>query len=262
MTASGVALEPPRPSRLARTRAFVRRRWPYLFVAALAIFSSALHVARSTQLSAIDETRNIDYLIRIYDEGYLVKLGDRIGQTAMRLEACRGIDAKLDAPSPPCSTRRFDSPDFRDDGYNNAVNHPPGYHLVTGAVAKVTTLLGISNNLLDPARLVGGLWLAAGLMLALFAGELLGIARVPLVAAATIFALAPDALNSSAIVNPDGASLFAGGLVLVAALLWERDRLATRWLALAGGIVDLEIHLRGIGDREIVRVHARRASSR
>ncbi len=237
MTAHGVELESAGPSRVARVRAFVRHRWPYLFVAALAIFSSALHVARSTELSAIDETRNVDYLIRIYDDGYLVKLGDRIGQTAMRLEACRGIDAKLDAPSPKCSSRRFDPPDFRDHGYNNAVNHPPGYHLVTGAIAKVTTLLGISNNLLDPARLVGGLWLAAGLMLALFAGELLGIARVPLVAVAAIFALSPDALNSSAIVNPDGASLFAGGVILVAALLWERGRLRMRWLALAGGLV-------------------------
>ncbi len=212
------------------------RIWPYLFIAVLSIFASSIHVARSTPLSAIDETRNVDYLVQLWDDGHLVRLGDRIGQTAMRLEACRGLDAVLDGPPPPCSTKRFDPRDFRDDGYNNAVNHPPGYHLVTGAVAKVTTLLGISNNLLDPARLVGGFWLAAGLMLAIYAGELLGISRVALVAAAAIFGLAPDALNSAAIVNPDGASLFAGGLILVAALLWERGRISIRWLAVAGGL--------------------------
>lgn len=231
---STASMTEPRPSREA---SFARRNWPYLFVAVLAIVTSSLHVARSTQLSAIDEPRNIDYMIQLYDDGHLVRLGDRIGQTSMRLEACRGLDTVAPNPDQPCSTRRFDSRAFRDEGYNNAVNHPPGYHVVTGAVAKITTLLGISNNLLDPARLVGGFWLAAGLMLALFAGELLGIRRVPLVAAATIFALAPDALNSSAIVNPDGASVFAGGLILVAALLWERGRIPIWWLALAGGLV-------------------------
>ena len=218
------------------TTPLLRRIWPYLFVAVLAVASSALHVARVTEVSPIDETRNLDYMVRIYDEGHLERLGDRIGQTAMRLEACRGLDYTLEGRDvdPPCSTRHFDARDFRDDGYNNAVNHPPGYHLATGAIAKVATLLGIANNPLDPARLVGGFWLAAGLMLALYAGELLGVSRVPLVAAATIFALAPDALNSAAIVNPDAASMFAGGVILVAALLWERERLSIWWLSLAG----------------------------
>ena len=212
------------------TRApLLRRIWPYLFVALLAVTSSALHVARVTELSPVDETRNLDYMVRIYDEGHLVKLGDRIGQTAMRLEACRGIDFALHGRDvdPPCSTRHFDARDFRDDGYNNAVNHPPGYHLVTGAIAKAATLLGISTNPLDPGRLVGGFWLAAGLMLAVYAGELLGIRRVPLVAAATIFALAPDALNSASIVNFDGVLLFVGGVIFVLVFLWERGQIPT-----------------------------------
>ena len=220
-----------------RTRAWLGKSWPYLLIAVLAIGSSALHVARVTEISPIDETRNLDYMLRIYDDGHIVKLGDRIDQKAMRFEACRGLDFELPTPNPPCTSRRFESRDFRDDGFNNAVNHPPGYHLVTGAFAKATTLLGISNSELDPARIFGGLWLALGLMLALFAGELLAIPRVPLVAAVAIFALAPDVLNSAAIVNADGASVFAGGLVLVAALLWERGRLPMWCLALAGAAV-------------------------
>ncbi len=219
---------------VAPPRTWLHRSWPYLFVAVLAISVSALHVARATELSPIDETRNLDYMVRIYDDGHFVKLGDKIGQTAMRIEACRGIDVVLQKPEPPCSARHFRPEDFRDDGYNNAVNHPPGYHLVTGAVAKLATLVGIANNPLDPARLLGGFWLAAGLMLALYAGELLGVSRIPMVAATTIYALAPDALNSAAIVNPDGAAVFAGGIVLVAALLWERGRISIWWLALAG----------------------------
>ncbi len=211
-----------------------RRCWPYVFVAVLAITASALHVARATEVSAIDETRNIDYMVRIFDDGHLVRLGDRIEQTAMRLEACRG--QSFTTLDPPCSTKHFESRDFRDDGFNNEVNHPPGYFFVSGAIAKGATLLGIANNPLDPARLVGGFWLAAGLMLVLFAGELLGVSRIPLVGVITIFALVPDALNSAAIINPDGASIFAGALVLVTALLWERGRISMWWLVGAGAV--------------------------
>jgi hypothetical protein len=211
------------------------RWWPYLVVIAVAVLASSLHVAQYKELSPIDETRHVDYLAQLVDDGYIVKQGDKIGDVAMRLEACRGIDLPGWAP-PPCNTKRFDPAAFRDDGFNNAINNPPAYYLVTGAVAKVATTLGISNNLLDPARVFGGFWLAAGLALALYAGELLGLRRVPLVSAAVLFALAPDPLFMASIVNPDAASVFAGAVVFVAALLWERGRLRVGWLAGAAAI--------------------------
>jgi hypothetical protein len=213
-----------------------RRAWPYLVVVAVALAGSALHTARYTVLSPFDESRHLDYMARIYEDGYVVKLGDKLADTAMRLEACRGVDVPDYVP-PPCATRRFDPVAFRDEGYNNAVNNPPLYYLVTGGVASAAEGVGLSDSILDPARLMGGAWLAAGLALVVFAGDRLRVRRVPLVAAAVIFALAPEPLFMAATVNADSAAIFAGALTLVVALAWERRRLPIGWLAVVGVLV-------------------------
>ena len=40
-------------------------------------------------------------MARLVDDGYIVKQGDKIGDTAMRLEACRGLDL-VDYSPPAC----------------------------------------------------------------------------------------------------------------------------------------------------------------
>jgi hypothetical protein len=213
-----------------------RRAWPYLVVVTVALAGSALHTARYAVLSPFDESRHLDYMARIYEDGYVVKLGDKLADTAMRLEACRGVDVPDYVP-PPCATRRFDPVAFRDEGYNNAVNNPPLYYLVTGGVASAADGIGLSDSILDPARLMGGVWLAAGLAMVVFAGDCLRVRRVPLVAAAVIFALAPEPLFMAATVNADSAAVFAGALTLVVGLAWERRRLPVAWLAVVGVLV-------------------------
>ena len=118
------------------------RWWPYLAVVVVAIAANAGHVARYTQLSPFDESRHIDYMARIYEDGTVVKLGDKLGLTAMRLEACRGVDVAGFTP-PPCASRRLVPEDFRDEGYDNAVNNPPLYYLTTGAVAEAVKATGL-----------------------------------------------------------------------------------------------------------------------
>lgn len=220
---------PPRPARRWA------RAWPYAVVIVVALAGSALHAAQYTQLSPFDESRHIDYMARLYEDGHVVELGDKLGETAMRLEACRGIDLPGFIP-PPCAAKTLNPVDFRDEGYDNAVNNPPLYYLVTGGVATAVKATGLSDNILDPARVMGGAWLALGLVLALYAGELLGVRRVPLVAAAVIFALAAEPLLMAGTVNADSASVFAGALTLVVALLWERRRIGVGWLLAAGAV--------------------------
>jgi hypothetical protein len=214
----------------------VARWWPYVVVVAVALLASALHMARYTELSPFDESRHVDYMARIYEDAHVVRLGDKLHDTAMRLEACRGVDVDNFEP-PPCDTKAFAPADFRDEGFNNAVNNPPLYYLVTGAFAETVKGAGISGSILDPARIMSGIWLAAGLVLAVYAGRLLGASDVPLVAFAVIFALAPEPLFMASTVNADSASVFGGALVLVAALLWERGRLHVGWLLAVGALV-------------------------
>ncbi|MBM3657970.1 MAG: hypothetical protein FJW95_00470 [Actinobacteria bacterium] len=222
-------------AQVGRGRRWLARWWPYLVVVLVAIAANVAHVARYTELSPFDESRHIDYMARIYEDGTVVKLGDKLGETAMRLEACRGVDVAGFTP-PPCDRSRLVPEDFRDEGYDNAVNNPPLYYLTTGAVAEAVKATGVSDTILDPARVMSGIWLAAGLALTVFAGRVLGARDVPLVAAAIVFALAPEPLFMGATVNADSASLFAGALVLAVALLWERRRWSVWWL-LAVGVI-------------------------
>ena len=78
--------------------------------------------------------------------------------------------------------------------------------------------------------------LAAGLILTLLAGRRLGIRGSPLVAMLSLVTLTSTVLGSAAVVTPDAASVLAGAVVLLAAVLWERGRLPTWALAVAGGI--------------------------
>jgi hypothetical protein len=222
----------PAPTRTVRR--YVALWWPYLLVVATALLVTGLHVARFTQLSPIDETRHLDYISQL-TEGHVVKLGDKLGQDAMRIEACRGI-AIPGFRLPPCDSPVFHPRAFRDRGYNNVTAHPPVYYAVTGFPARLINDAGLSGSIVDPARLLGGVWLAAGLVLALRAGELLGVRRLPLVAAAVAILAAPGFLTSFATVNPDAASVFAGGFVLFTAVAWEQHRVRIYWLAVAGGV--------------------------
>ena len=216
----------------------IARAWPYLVVVIVPLALSVTHVARFTEMSPIDESRHLDYMIQLTD-GHLVRLGDELGQDSMRIEACRGVEL-FDFAEPPCASRRFRPADFRDEGYSNVTGHPPGYYLLTGVPAAIAEGSGLAGSMLDPARLLGGVWIAIGLVLALRAGELLGIARVPMVAVSLAIVAAPGVLASASTVNPDAASVFAGGLVLLTAVRWERGRTRS-WLPLAavGAIVAL-----------------------
>jgi hypothetical protein len=212
----------------------VRRAAPFLYLFAIGIALSAVHVAGYRQLSPIDELRHVDYAMSV-THLHLVRLGDLIGQEAMRAEACRGVDLPtwLD---PPCRSTRFNPVAFRDDGYQTASAHPPTYYLTVGLVSRAAVGLGLFDNFVDPARLMGGVLLGAGLVLTYLAGLRLGLRSGALLAALTLVPTTSAVLHASSTVNPDATAVLAGGLVLVAAVAWEQRRLGTLGLAAAGAV--------------------------
>ena len=215
-----------------RTR--VRRAGPFLYLFAIGIALSAVHVAGYRQLSPIDELRHVDYAMSVTHLQF-VHLGDRIGQEAMRAEACRGVDLPtwLD---PPCRSARFNPRAFRDDGYQTASAHPPTYYLTVGLVSRAAVGLGLFDNFVDPARLMGGVLLGAGLVLTYLAGRRLGLRSGALLAALTLVPTSSAVLHASSTVNPDATAVLAGGLVLFAAVAWEQRRLGTLALVVAGAV--------------------------
>jgi hypothetical protein len=220
------------PSTSSRSR--LRRSVPFLYLLLIAIALSAVHVARYTALSPIDELRHVDYAMRV-SELELVKLGDKLGQESMREEACRGVDLP-NYKEPPCNSRHFNPVRFRDKGYQTASAHPLTYYLGVGLVARAFVGVGVFDSFVDPARLMGGVLLGVGLCLVFAAGRRLGIRRLPLLAALTLLTTSSAVLHASTTVNPDATSILAGGIVMLAAVAWEQGRIRPRALVVAGVI--------------------------
>jgi hypothetical protein len=203
-----------------------------LILVALALVG--LHVAAYQKVGPLDELQHIDYL---YKSPSVVAMGDRVGQDAMREEACRGIDAPFKPP--PCSkTAKYDPNQFQVRGYNTAAINTPLYYSLTKFVAvPLQTITGL-DSLVTAGRLVGGLWLGLGLVLAYAAGRRLAIARLPLTAVLTLLACASTVLYRAATITPDAANVAVGAGVFLTFLYWESAP-TRRWplLALVSAIV-------------------------
>ena len=208
-----------------------------LVLAAVSVVFVSLHVSAYTKLSPIDELQHIDYL---YQSPHLVAPGDRVGNDALRAEACRGVDAP-GFVVPACSrTATYDPHVFQESGYNTAAVNTPIYYSITHAAALVIRAVHPTADFVDAGRLAGALWLWAGLVLTFFAGRRLGIPRLPLVGLLVLLAVTPAQLFPSSTVTPDAASVTAGALMLWLTIWWEQRPHGRTWvLMLAAASVTL-----------------------
>jgi len=184
------------------------------------------HVYRYTQLSPIDELQHIDYYLK---SPTLIVLGDRIGEPAMREEACRGIDAAFTVPL--CDAPTLSPDQFQESGFNTAYIHPPAYYSLTALLSLPMRWVGLES--VTAGRLVGGFWLALGLLLTWIAGRRMQINAVALAASLLLIGVMPSVVYSSSLINPDATSLPAGAAVVLLTLEAERRTNYWRWILLA-----------------------------
>jgi hypothetical protein len=193
--------------------------WPLLLVLA-AVVLVPLHVHTYTQLSPIDELQHYDYVERAPGLQPVVS-GVRVGQDALREQACRRIDGAFDPP--PCGLPRYRAEAFQEEGYNTAYIHPPTYYSITsGAASVLETVAGRST--FGGARLTGTAWLAAGLLLSYTLALRLGASRVAATGVLLLLCATPGLLYWHAVINPDAAALSVGAGIVLLALTWERVR--------------------------------------
>ncbi len=219
-----------RASRHRRNGAMVRTWGPALLLVVVPVLLVSLHVRGYTKLSPIDELQHIDYLFRSPGVHQVIA-GTQDSAPAMREEVCRGIDAVITLP--PCSSKTLVPSEFQDQGYDTAYIHPPTYYDITWALGKVVKPLTGDKSWVTTWRLVGALWLAAGLLLTYAAGLKMGVESLPLLGLLVLLASAPSIIETNSTVTPDAASTFIGGAVLYLLCRW-RDGGRWRWLALAG----------------------------
>jgi hypothetical protein len=186
---------------------------------ALVALVVGLHIDKYTQVSPIDELQHLDYVAKA--PGGVIAQGERVGQEAMRLQACQGLDAAF-VGFPSCDTPGPLDPDqFQERGYNTAYVHPPPYYAITAVVARVAEpVLGL-ELLLTAARVVGVLWLSVGVWLLWRLLVHLGASPVTQLALLSLLIVSPTVVLASATITPDATAILAGSAMVAAVWLWD-----------------------------------------
>lgn len=210
------------------------RRWlgPAILVL-VAFVTVGLHIQMFTTVSPVDELTHIDSL---YKAPSPVHSGEKIGEDALREQACRGLAGY---PSPSCAAPApLDPEDFQEEGYNTGAVYTPLYYTVTKIFATPLQVLPGLDSLVTAARLVGALWMSAGLLLTYYVGRRLGAPRASLTSILVLVAVTPSILFPSATVSPDATGLVSGAAILWALLVWEGDVRRRWWVpVLVAGLV-------------------------
>jgi hypothetical protein len=206
-----------------------------LLLGAVSILIVSLHVAQYTKLSPIDELQHIDYL---YKSPHIVAPADKVGNDALRQEACRGVDAPGFVVPAACSrTATYDPSAFQEKGYNTAAGNTPLYYSITHAAALLISALTPTSDLVTAGRLAGALWLWGGLLFTFLAGRRIGVPRGPLLGMLILVAVTPAVLLPSATVTPDAANFAAGAVLLWLTIWWEQQRQGRTWVLAIGALI-------------------------
>lgn len=206
------------PDRRARVVAIGRLLVAPLVLAVVSVVLVLAHVGTYDKVGPMDELQHIDSLIKAPAQ---VRAGEKIGDAAMEIEACRGLDYPM--PLPRCVVGGdYDPDDFQERGYNTASVNTPIYYTVTKVVAAVVAPFSPGDELLDDARLAGVFWLTLGVLLTYVVGRRLGASRWALVAVLVAVVSSQSVLYLSATVTPDAAALAVGAGAILSVLWWER----------------------------------------
>jgi hypothetical protein len=206
----------------------------WVFVAGLVVLP---HIRTFTMLSPIDEYQHIDYLANIIDRSP-VHGGDQVGETAMREQACRGIDLPgFDLPR--CGAADLTPEQFPGSGYNHTYNDPPTYYLITAPLAVAVQHLPGVDSIVTAARGIGVLWLGLGLALTFFLALRVGADRMSAFGATALVASSGAVVEASATVTTDAPALVVGGWLCLVAVAVVQGRVSWWWLCPAAAFAML-----------------------
>jgi|SRR5829696_453460 len=169
-------------------------------------------IARGPELSLFDEATHADYAYQIA-RGHVPAKGDLIAPEILDEWSCHGTwDRK---PLPPCGgsnpPRRYTA-----GGENYNTFHPPTYYLLTGLAARAVDAVRPGGpSFITAARLVGLVWLLAGMGVLYLALRRLGAARPYALLGCALLPLIPTILHSDATVTNDAPAALAGALALL-----------------------------------------------
>jgi hypothetical protein len=183
-------------------------------------------IEHNPQLSPIDESAHLDYVIRA-TRGEIPRTGDRMTQQSARIITCKGV--QLDGlVLPKCGKKHYDVTVFPSAGYQYEAQQPPAYYFATALLRPVmTNVLGI-DDYVDGVRATGFVYWSVGLLLLWAAMRVFRVDAWCALAVLLLLACAPDVITYTSIVTNDAASMLVGATCLLGIALALR-RPSTAW---------------------------------
>jgi len=215
-------------------RGALARHWALVTVlVASTIYMVIVTLLHTQAVSPIDEPQYIDYLDKVYRQG-IVHQGEYLGALVRELFACHGV-IPFGVMGPTCGTDLSDPAAFPYGGVSSAPIYPPVQFWIARVVGDVLGLIpGVSQ--LAGWRLVGTLWLAAGLVFSYLAARRLRMADWRFVAVALALVVSPYGYWSFSFVSTDAPIFFYGAIVLWVTIRIVRRETSAWWLVLLGAI--------------------------
>lgn len=215
-------------------RGSLQRHWPLVAVLSVAmIYMVTVTLLHTQAVSPIDEPQYIDYLDKVYRQG-MVHKGEYLGALVRELFACHGV-IPFGQMGPACGTDLSDPAAFPYGGVSSAPIYPPVQFWFARVVGDVFGLIpGVGQ--LAGWRLVGTLWMAAGLTFSYLIARRLRVADWRFVAVALAFVVSPYGYWTFSFVSTDAPIFCYGAIVLWISMLVVRRERSGWWLVALGAI--------------------------
>jgi hypothetical protein len=229
----GAATTADRPAAgTAATRTLWGEPLGRLLVLALAMLAVAAAVVMPTALrvhgiSVFDEATHVDYAYQVA-HGHLPARGSVLAPEIRAELVCRGSAIHPSKTFPHCGESNPDVKLFGVGAQNYNFGHPPLYYAITGLLARAAGTVS-SHHFITFARLVGVLWLFAGMLVMYLGLRRFRVRWVYAACGALLVALTPAIFYYDAFVTNDAAAALSGSLaVLMLARILVGER--TGWV--------------------------------
>ncbi|MEY9908129.1 hypothetical protein ABIA35_004362 [Catenulispora sp. MAP12-49] len=217
--ATAVVATVPRPRTAARPFAGLglllgeplRRVLPIVLVM-LAVAGSlvVLVVARAPQLSIVDEAAHADYAYQVA-HGHVPAKGGVVDAEIRYEWYCHDLGAAVS--SADCAAGFSD--DFQADAQDYTFGDPPLYYLVTGYLSRaLSPLVPGAHDFITAGRVVGALWLFAGMLVLYLALRAFEVERRYACLGAVLLPLCPGVLAAASSLTSDAPSALCGAAAL------------------------------------------------
>ena len=186
------------------------------------------------KMSPIDEWSYVDAVFQASQFG-LVHPGEDISLEGKVYIACQDIWG-VNRLGPGCDAESQPSDAWPLNGKSPAEIHPPVYFMGSAMISKAFAAAGINFDLIDGARLAGGIWLLAGFFVWLSIYRRLGADLVSSISLLILVALSPLVISTNTFIAPDATFAISSGLVVLAVIKVLREEISPAWLLVAGAL--------------------------